>query len=85
MTPQSQKLGSSTFNRPKWLIRVTFDNDAATTFSLSTRELRTYITDNVGKHSNVPSTAGVVNKYVFPCVLSRFKDKLIKHIKIRSK
>ncbi len=75
---------SSTFNKTKWLIRVTLTNTVEITFSLTIKELRTYILNNIDKHSHIGNGVDLVNKYVFPCVLDRFKDSTLKHIKIRS-
>ncbi len=75
---------SNTYNKTKWLIRVTLINTVEITFSLTIKELRTYIVDTADKHNNIGSGVDLVNKYVFPCVLDRFKDSTLKHIKIRS-
>lgn len=79
MTPKTQK--SRTRLKAKWLVRIKFVNDAETVFSLSTADVREFI--STSDNCMLGSDVGIINKYLFPLVVEKFDNRPFKSIKIR--
>lgn len=80
MTPKTSKEKQS---RIKWLVRVTLVNNSEQYFTLSTKDIRKFIVDTDLKAEKSSSSAGIINKYVFPYIFKRFENQPFKAIKVR--
>ena len=82
MTPESQKQQEKK-NKARWMVKVILVNNVETSFIVTTKDVRQHIIDSPDRTEQVNSSAGIINKYVFPLVFDRFKGKSFKSIKIR--
>lgn len=67
--------------KSKWLVRVRFLNNSELVYMINVEELRAFMAGYEPEYMG--SKMGIINKYLFPCVFERFKDKIIKSIKIK--
>lgn len=74
---------SAAIKRARWLVRATMVNGAEHTLTVSLEELRTYIDEVRQDRRLIGTKAGLINKYLFPLVLDKYKDREVKHIKVR--
>jgi hypothetical protein len=81
MTPTSRK--QQWRSKAKWLVRVILVNDSEHSFTLNTEDIKLHIQESDNDIEHNGSSAGIINKYVFPCVVKRFEYQPFKSIKIR--
>lgn len=67
--------------KSNWLVKVRLFDGLDIVYSINTEELRAFMAKN--RTDKLAGNLGIINKYVFPCVLEKFKDENIKSIKIK--
>lgn len=69
--------------KAKWLVRVSLVNGIEHSFTLSIEDIRQYIAESKDYVEQSASEVGIINKYIFPCIIKRFENKPFKAIKVR--